>query len=177
MGLRETHHNARRILMPNYLDLPIGEEAPELFNTVIEIPLEGISKYEYDKELHVFRLDRNLYSPVHYPGRLRIYPEHVRRRRRSAGCAGAGGRSELSGMRVRRFVRLVCSTWSTRGSGTRRYSAWAKATRATRMSGIIPRSTRTCSRKLRTFSRSIRILKASAWKCGDGVMRRMPGRS
>jgi inorganic pyrophosphatase len=54
--------------MPNYLELPIGPKCPEVVNAVIEIPLEGINKYEYDKELHVFRLDRNLYSPVHYPG-------------------------------------------------------------------------------------------------------------
>jgi inorganic pyrophosphatase len=60
--------------MPNYLELPIGAKAPELVNAVIEIPLEGISKYEYDKELHVFRLDRNLFSPVHYPGDYGFIP-------------------------------------------------------------------------------------------------------
>jgi inorganic pyrophosphatase len=60
--------------MPNYLELPVGPNAPELVNAVIEIPLEGISKYEYDKELHVFRLDRNLFSPVHYPGDYGFIP-------------------------------------------------------------------------------------------------------
>lgn len=60
--------------MTNYLELPIGAKAPDLINAVIEIPLEGISKYEYDKELHVFRLDRNLYSPVHYPGDYGFIP-------------------------------------------------------------------------------------------------------
>ena len=35
--------------MPNYLELPVGESAPELVNAVIEIPLDGINKYEYDK--------------------------------------------------------------------------------------------------------------------------------
>jgi inorganic pyrophosphatase len=60
--------------MPNYLELPVGPDAPQLVNAVIEIPLEGISKYEYDKELHVFRLDRNLYSPVHYPGDYGFIP-------------------------------------------------------------------------------------------------------
>jgi inorganic pyrophosphatase len=60
--------------MPNYLELPVGPHAPDLVNAVIEIPLEGISKYEYDKELHVFRLDRNLYSPVHYPGDYGFIP-------------------------------------------------------------------------------------------------------
>jgi inorganic pyrophosphatase len=60
--------------MPNYLELPIGSKSPDLVNCVIEIPSEGITKYEYDKELHVFRLDRNLYSPVHYPGDYGFIP-------------------------------------------------------------------------------------------------------
>jgi inorganic pyrophosphatase len=60
--------------MPNYLELPIGKNAPELINAVIEIPLDGITKYEYDKELHVFKLDRNLFSPVHYPGDYGFIP-------------------------------------------------------------------------------------------------------
>jgi inorganic pyrophosphatase len=60
--------------MPNYLELPVGKNAPDLVNAVIEIPLEGINKYEYDKKLHVFRLDRNLFSPVHYPGDYGFIP-------------------------------------------------------------------------------------------------------
>ena len=60
--------------MANYLELPVGPKSPEVFNVVIEIPLEGINKYEYDKDLHVFRLDRNLYSPVHYPGDYGFIP-------------------------------------------------------------------------------------------------------
>jgi len=60
--------------MTNYLELPIGEDCPEVIDVVIEIPLEGINKYEYDKNLHVFRLDRNLYSPVHYPGDYGFVP-------------------------------------------------------------------------------------------------------
>lgn len=60
--------------MPDYLRLPTGESAPEIVNAVIEIPLGHSNKYEYDKELHVFRLDRNLYSPVHYPGDYGFIP-------------------------------------------------------------------------------------------------------
>src|SRR6266436_535220 len=60
--------------MVNYLELPVGEKCPEVINAVIEIPAEGINKYEYDKTLHVFRLDRNLYSPVHYPGDYGFIP-------------------------------------------------------------------------------------------------------
>jgi inorganic pyrophosphatase len=63
-----------RMSMTNYLELPIGDKSPEAVNAVIEIPGEGINKYEYDKQLNVFRLDRNLYSPVHYPGDYGFIP-------------------------------------------------------------------------------------------------------
>jgi len=61
-------------LMMDYLHLPIGERCPELVNAVIEVPLGGVNKYEYDKKLRVFRLDRTLYSPVHYPGDYGFIP-------------------------------------------------------------------------------------------------------
>ena len=60
--------------MVNYLELPVGERAPEVFRVVIEIPLDGTQKFEYDKQLHVFKLDRNLHSPVHYPGDYGFIP-------------------------------------------------------------------------------------------------------
>ncbi len=61
----------------DYLDLPIGKNSPEIVAVVIEIPLDGTNKYEYDKQLHVFRLDRTLYSPVHYPGDYGFIPQTV----------------------------------------------------------------------------------------------------
>src|SRR5260370_21195639 len=60
--------------MTNYLALPIGEGWPDEVNAVIEIPRGTTNKYEYDKQLRVFRLDRNLYSPVHYPGDYGFIP-------------------------------------------------------------------------------------------------------
>jgi inorganic pyrophosphatase len=66
-------HKSRKT-MTDYLTLPIGEKSPEAVNAVIEIPGESINKYEYDKQLNVFRLDRNLYSPVHYPGDYGFIP-------------------------------------------------------------------------------------------------------
>lgn len=60
--------------MTNYLELPLGQAAPNLITAVVEIPQNSINKYEYDKTLHVFRLDRNLYSPVHYPGDYGFVP-------------------------------------------------------------------------------------------------------
>jgi inorganic pyrophosphatase len=61
--------------MPDYLRLPIGSNAPRLINVVIEIPRDSVNKYEYDKKLHVFRLDRTLFSPVHYPGDYGFIPQ------------------------------------------------------------------------------------------------------
>lgn len=61
--------------MSNYLGIPIGEQSPEVVTAVIEIPQGSVNKYEYDKHLHVFRLDRNLHSPVHYPGDYGFLPQ------------------------------------------------------------------------------------------------------
>jgi len=60
--------------MPNYAKLPIGDHAPQRVNAVIEIPMESVNKYEYDEKLQVFRLDRTLHSPVHYPGDYGFIP-------------------------------------------------------------------------------------------------------
>jgi inorganic pyrophosphatase len=61
--------------MTDYLSLRIGEESPEIVTAVIEIPLGSSNKYEYDKKLHVFRLDRNLHSPVLYPSDYGFIPQ------------------------------------------------------------------------------------------------------
>ncbi len=53
--------------MPNLKELPIGGNSPNEVNVVIEIPKGTHTKIEYDPELEVFRLDRVLYSAVHYP--------------------------------------------------------------------------------------------------------------
>jgi len=60
--------------MTNYLDLPTGRDVPNILHAVIEIPKGSSNKYEYDKEMNVFRLDRTLYSPVHYPGAYGFIP-------------------------------------------------------------------------------------------------------
>jgi inorganic pyrophosphatase len=51
-----------------------GREAPELVRMIVEIPKGSVNKYEYDGELGLFRLDRSLYSPVHYPGDYGFIP-------------------------------------------------------------------------------------------------------
>lgn len=43
----------------------------------IEIPRGSQNKYEYDKAKGVFRLDRTLYSPMHYPTDYGFIPESL----------------------------------------------------------------------------------------------------
>jgi inorganic pyrophosphatase len=55
-------------------ELPPGASAPELVNVVVEIPKGSRNKVEFDPELGVFRVDRVLYSPIHYPGDYGFIP-------------------------------------------------------------------------------------------------------
>ena len=41
---------------------------------VVEIPQGSRNKYEYDKALNIFRLDRALHSPIYYPGDYGFVP-------------------------------------------------------------------------------------------------------
>ncbi|MBL8088165.1 MAG: inorganic diphosphatase [Chthonomonas sp.] len=47
--------------------LSIGPNAPEIVNTVVEIPRGSTNKYEWDPESGLFKLDRVLFSPLFYP--------------------------------------------------------------------------------------------------------------
>ena len=55
-------------------DIPTGRRPPHELTAVIEIPTNERNKYELDKELGVYRLDRVLYSAVHYPGDYGFFP-------------------------------------------------------------------------------------------------------
>ena len=59
----------------NYLHLPLGDQTPDEINVVVEIPEKSRNKYEYDKGLDIFRLDRALHSPIHYPGDYGFAPQ------------------------------------------------------------------------------------------------------
>ncbi len=56
-------------------DLSPGANLPETFNVVVEIPSGSQNKYEYDPELGTFKLDRVLFSPMHYPGDYGFVPQ------------------------------------------------------------------------------------------------------
>ena len=59
----------------NYLLLPLGDNQPEEINVIVEIPEKSRNKYEYDKALDIFRLDRALHSAIHYPGDYGFAPQ------------------------------------------------------------------------------------------------------
>tara|TARA_B100001057_G_scaffold469441_1_gene529785 strand:- start:1032 stop:1550 length:519 start_codon:yes stop_codon:yes gene_type:complete len=61
--------------MRNLYDYPIGEKSPEEFNVIIEVPKGSNNKYEYYAEKDIFKLDRVLYSSVHYPGCYGFIPQ------------------------------------------------------------------------------------------------------
>ena len=48
-------------------DVPLGDDAPEEFNTIIEIPRGSHNKYEIDKGTGLIALDRANYSSFAYP--------------------------------------------------------------------------------------------------------------
>jgi len=55
-------------------DIDPGPDSPEIVRMIVEIPQHSANKYEYDGKLGVFRLDRALYSPMHYPGDYGFIP-------------------------------------------------------------------------------------------------------
>ncbi len=58
----------------NRLNLPLGDRAPDEINVIVEIPSGSRNKFEYDKALDIFRLDRALHSPIFYPGDYGFVP-------------------------------------------------------------------------------------------------------
>lgn len=55
-------------------DIPAGKQPPEKVTAIIEIPSGSRNKYELDKDTGHFKLDRVLYSAVHYPGDYGFIP-------------------------------------------------------------------------------------------------------
>jgi inorganic pyrophosphatase len=55
-------------------DLSPGSHPPEIITAVVEIPAGSRNKYELDKDSGLIRLDRVLYSAVHYPGDYGFIP-------------------------------------------------------------------------------------------------------
>ncbi|MEM9953712.1 MAG: inorganic diphosphatase [Chloroflexota bacterium] len=56
-------------------NLSPGPNFPEIVYAVIEVPKGSRNKYEYSKSGGVIKLDRVLYSPLHYPGDYGFIPQ------------------------------------------------------------------------------------------------------
>lgn len=52
-----------------------GKEAPVIVKSIIEIPEGSKGKYELDKDSGLLRLDRVLFSSVHYPANYGFIPQ------------------------------------------------------------------------------------------------------
>jgi inorganic pyrophosphatase len=66
--------NRKRPMAHAWHDIPIGDDAPDVFNAVIEIPKGSKVKYELDKDSGLLRVDRVLYSSVMYPANYGFIP-------------------------------------------------------------------------------------------------------
>src|SRR5690606_15122689 len=52
-----------------------GDCIPETINAIIEIPTGSKAKYELDKDSGLLKLDRMLFSAVHYPANYGFIPQ------------------------------------------------------------------------------------------------------
>jgi len=55
-------------------DVSIGPDAPAIVPVIIEVPKGSKTKYELDKPSGLLRVDRILYSSVHYPANYGFIP-------------------------------------------------------------------------------------------------------
>jgi len=55
--------------------IPIGDQCPCVVHCIIEIPKGTNTKYEYDEELDIFKLNRCLYSSMNYTASYGFIPQ------------------------------------------------------------------------------------------------------
>src|SRR5512132_2584001 len=55
-------------------DVPWGSDLRDFFHVIVEIPKGSKVKYELDKATGLLRVDRILYSAVHYPANYGFVP-------------------------------------------------------------------------------------------------------
>ncbi|WMJ71742.1 inorganic diphosphatase [Cytophagaceae bacterium ABcell3] len=56
-------------------NVPFGEDAPRTVQSIIEIPKGSKAKYELEKDSGLIKLDRVLFSAVHYPANYGFIPK------------------------------------------------------------------------------------------------------
>lgn len=85
----------------NLMHLPNDPESPNVVNAVVEVPYGSSNKYEYDADLGVFRLDRVLYSPMHYPGEYGFVPRTLAKDGDPLDILVLGSRATFPGVVIR----------------------------------------------------------------------------
>src|SRR5919198_4903018 len=55
-------------------DVDLGNGVPEIFPVIVEVPMGSKTKYELDKATGLIRVDRVLFSAVHYPSNYGFIP-------------------------------------------------------------------------------------------------------
>jgi inorganic pyrophosphatase len=55
-------------------DVELGDDFPKTLLAIIEIPIGSKVKYELDKKSGLIRVDRTLFSSVHYPANYGFFP-------------------------------------------------------------------------------------------------------
>src|SRR5712691_7554692 len=56
-------------------DVDLGNGIPETFPVIVEVPMGSKNKYELDKATGLIRVDRVLFSAVHYPSNYGFIPQ------------------------------------------------------------------------------------------------------
>jgi inorganic pyrophosphatase len=56
-------------------EVEIGPDCPQVVNAIIEVPMGSKAKYELDKKSGLIRMDRILFSSVHYPSNYGFIPQ------------------------------------------------------------------------------------------------------
>lgn len=56
-------------------DVELGHQIPDLVPAIIEVPKNSKTKYELDKKSGLIRVDRILFSSVHYPANYGFIPQ------------------------------------------------------------------------------------------------------
>ncbi|PRY14813.1 inorganic pyrophosphatase [Pontibacter ummariensis] len=75
-GAVKTKMNMEKLDRVNpWHSVSFGEEAPQVVSAIIEIPKGSKAKYELDKESGMLKLDRVLFSSIHYPANYGFIPQ------------------------------------------------------------------------------------------------------
>ncbi len=69
------HTLSTEVFMHPWHGVSIGEGSPDIVNSVIEIPKGSKLKYELDKKSGLIKVDRVLFSSVHYPANYGFIPQ------------------------------------------------------------------------------------------------------